>query len=506
MFKKILIANRGEIAVRVMRACREMGVASVGVYSDADRPAPHVRYATEVYNIGPAPAGESYLRVDKIIDVARRCGAQAIHPGYGFLAENAAFAAACADAGLVFIGPSPETLRAAGDKQGARRTMAAAGIPVIPGSPGGVTDDEGLTAAARKIGWPVMIKAAAGGGGKGMRLCAREEDFAAFLKQARGEARSAFADDTVYLEKCIVRPRHVEFQILADARGNCVHLFERECSIQRRHQKLVEESPSPALTPELRARMAAAAVKAARAANYTNAGTIEFLLDGAGDFYFLEVNARLQVEHPVTELVTGVDLVKEQIRVAAGEPLRFAQDDIKPRGAALECRISAEDPDNNFYPATGTVSRLRLPEGPGVRWDGGIAQGYEVPIYYDPLIGKLIVWAEDRALAITRMRRALDEFVLEGVATTIPFHRWVVASAAFRAGDVDTSFVETFFRAEATHAERHERAAAVLCTVLTHLAPAATLQAVRDGARAPGGAGAGADAWLLAARREGLRS
>jgi len=330
-----------------------------------------------------------------------------------------------------------------------------------------------------------------------MRVCARADDFAELLKHARSEARSAFGDDAVYVEKCLAGPRHVEFQILADAHGNVVHLHERECSIQRRHQKLVEESPSPVLDDELRARMAEAALKAARAANYTNAGTIEFLLDAGRDFYFLEVNARLQVEHPVTELVTGVDLVKEQLRVAAGERLRFAQEDVRPRGAAIECRISAEDPDNNFYPATGTISRLRIPAGPGVRFDGGVAQGYEVPIYYDPLIAKLVVWAEDRPLAIERMTRALNEFVLDGVATTIPFHRWVMASEAFRKGEFDTSFVEKYFRPEASHAERQEKAAAVLCTILNHLrGPAAPVS--------PDGAGPATDAWRLAARREGV--
>jgi acetyl-CoA carboxylase biotin carboxylase subunit len=502
MFKKVLVANRGEIAVRVMRACRELGIRSVGIYSDADRPAPHVRYADEVYNVGPAPASESYLRIDTIIDVARRAGAEAVHPGYGFLAENAAFAAACGDAGLAFVGPTPETLHAAGDKQGARATMAAAGIPVIPGSDPALRGDEDIANAAAEIGWPVMIKAAAGGGGKGMRVCARAEDFTELLKLARNEARSAFGDDAVYVEKCVVGPRHVEFQILADAHGNVVHLHERECSIQRRHQKLIEESPSPALDDELRARMARAALAAARAANYTNAGTIEFLLDAERNFYFLEVNARLQVEHPVTELVTGVDLVKEQLYVAAGEPLRFTQDDVGARGAAIECRISAEDPNNNFYPATGTISRLRIPAGPGVRFDGGIAQGYEVPIYYDPLIAKLVVWAEDRHLAVERMHRALNEFVLDGVATTIPFHRWVMASDVFRKGEFDTSFVEKYFRPEATHVEGLEKAAAVLCTLLTHFregAVPASGAPSRDGASA-------VDPWRLAARREGVGS
>ena len=502
MFEKVLVANRGEIAVRVMRACRELGVRNVGIYSDADRPAPHVRYADEVYNVGPAPASESYLKIDKIIDVARRAGAEAVHPGYGFLAENDDFAAACRDAGLAFVGPTPETLHAAGDKQGARATMAAAGIPVIPGSPPELQRDEDIAAAAAKIGWPVMIKAAAGGGGKGMRVCGRADDFPELLKHARSEAKSAFGDDAVYVEKCVVQPRHVEFQVLADEHGSVVHLHERECSIQRRHQKLIEESPSPALDDELRARMAEAALAAARAANYTNAGTIEFLLDADRNFYFLEVNARLQVEHPVTELVTGVDLVKEQLYVAAGEPLRFAQEDVLARGAAIECRISAEDPNNNFYPATGTISRLRIPAGPGIRFDGGIAQGYEVPIYYDPLIAKLVVWADDRPLAVERMHRALNEFILDGVATTIPFHRWVMASEVYRRGEFDTSFVEKYFRPEATRVESLEKAAAVLCTLLTHF---------REGAApasgAPGRDGAGAvDPWRLAARREGVGS
>jgi acetyl-CoA carboxylase biotin carboxylase subunit len=497
MFKKVLVANRGEIAIRVMRACRELGVRSVGVYSEVDRPAPHVRYANEVYPIGPAPASESYLRIDKILDVARRSGAEAIHPGYGFLAENAEFAAACEDAGFVFVGPSPGTMRAVGDKQDARATMAAAGIPVIPGSDPELERDEDIAHAATEIGWPVMIKAAAGGGGKGMRVCTSAEDFPGLLKQARSEAKSSFGDDAVYVEKCVVGPRHVEFQIIADAHGHVVHLHERECSIQRRHQNLIEESPSPALDDDLRGRMAEAAVKAARAADYVNAGTIEFLLDADRNFYFLEVNARLQVEHPVTELVTAVDLVAEQLRVAAGEPLSFTQEDVRPRGAAIECRISAEDPANSFYPATGTISRLRLPSGPGVRFDGGIAQGYEVPIFYDPLIAKLIVWAQDRPLAIERMRRALNEFVLEGVATTIPFHRWVMASPAFREGDFDTSFVEREFHPEAARSQSLEQASAVLCTLLTHFREhAAPAGPSRDGA--------GSDPWRLAARREGV--
>jgi acetyl-CoA carboxylase biotin carboxylase subunit len=445
MFKKVLVANRGEIAVRIVRALHEMGISAAAVYSEADRTARHVRYADEAYLIGPPLPARSYLKIDAIVDLAKEIGAEAIHPGYGFLAENAGFARACEDAGVVFIGPTSRTIALVGDKMEARRTMVEAGIPVVPGGDRPLSDDAEIVAEAERIGFPVMMKAAAGGGGKGMRVVRGPSELAAAAKAARSEARSAFADDRIYLEKLIEKPRHVEFQIVADTHGNTVHLGERECSIQRRHQKLVEESPSPALTPSLRARMGEAAVKAARAAAYTNAGTIEFLLDKNRDFYFLEVNARLQVEHPVTELVTGIDLVREQLRVAAGEKLSFSQLDVMHRGAAIECRICAEDPENNFFPSTGIIERMREPAGPGVRVESGIHQGYDVPIYYDPLISKLLVWAPTRDEAIARMTRALGEYDIEGIKTTIPFHKAGMGSEEFRKGDFDTSFVDEVF-------------------------------------------------------------
>ncbi len=445
MFTKVLVANRGEIAVRIVRALHEMGIASAAIYSEADRTARHVRYADEAHLIGPPLPSESYLKIAAIVDLARKIGAQAIHPGYGFLAENAGFAKACETAGIAFIGPTSRTIALVGDKMEARRTMVAAGIPVVPGGDRPLSGEAEIVAEAERIGFPVMMKAAAGGGGKGMRVVRGPSDLAAAAKAARSEARSAFADDRIYLEKLIEKPRHVEFQIIADTHGNTVHLGERECSIQRRHQKLVEESPSPALTPSLRARMGEAAVKAARAAGYTNAGTIEFLLDKSKDFYFLEVNARLQVEHPVTELVTGIDLVREQFRVAAGDRLSFSQLEVTHRGAAIECRICAEDPENNFFPSTGLIERMREPAGPGVRVDSGIHQGYDVPIHYDPLISKLLVWGPSREEAIARMRRALDEYDIEGIKTTVPFHKAVMDSDAFREGEFDTSYVDEVF-------------------------------------------------------------
>ncbi len=445
MFEKVLVANRGEIAIRILRALRELGIASVAIYSEADRSSRHVRQADEAYLIGPPAPGESYLKIDRIVDLAGRIGAEAIHPGYGFLAENAGFARACEDAGLVFIGPSSETIALVGDKMQARKTMVAAGIPVVPGGDRPLSSDDEIEAEADRIGFPVMLKAAAGGGGKGMRAIHSKDELAAAAKAARSEAGSAFADDRIYLEKLIENPRHVEFQIIADAHGNVVHLGERECSIQRRHQKLVEESPSTALTKSLRAKMGEAAVKAAKASGYVNAGTIEFLLDGNREFYFLEVNARLQVEHPVTELVTGIDLVREQLRVAAGEELSFGQLDVFHRGSAIECRICAEDPENNFYPSTGLIERLREPAGPGVRVESGIHAGFEVPIYYDPLVSKLLTWAPTREQAIERMKRALSEYNIEGIKTTIPFHKAVMESEAFRTGEFDTSYVDEVF-------------------------------------------------------------
>lgn len=445
MFTSLLIANRGEIACRVIRACRELGVRAVAVYSDADRAALHVQQADAAYNIGPAEPLASYLNIPTIIETAKKAGCEAIHPGYGFLAENAAFSQACRDAGLVFIGPSPETLRLAGDKLGARRTVAAAGVPTIPGMTSAAGENDAALAEAAKIGYPVMIKAAGGGGGKGMRVVAREEDLAECLAAARREARTAFGDDTVYLEKCIPRPRHVEFQILADNYGNVVHLFERECSIQRRHQKIIEESPSPALDDTLRARMGEAAIKVAQATRYANAGTVEFLLGEGGNFYFLEVNARVQVEHPVTELVTGVDIVKTQILLAAGETLPFRQEELSQRGHAIECRIYAEDPANNFLPGAGKILYLKEPRAPGVRVDSGIYSGYEVPIYYDPILAKLICWGATREEARRRMLLALNDYIIIGIKTVIPFLRDVIAHPAFASGELHTGFVGEYF-------------------------------------------------------------
>jgi len=441
MFPSLLIANRGEIACRIIRACRELGVRAVAVYSDADRAALHVQMADAAYNIGAAEPLASYLNIPKIIEVAKKAGCEAIHPGYGFLAENAAFAQACKDAGLVFVGPSAETLRLAGDKLGARRTMAAAGVPTLPGMTAPAGDDREVLAEAKKIGYPVMVKAAGGGGGKGMRLVEDEADLPECLAAARREAKGAFGDDAVYLEKCIARPRHVEFQILADNYGNCVHLFERECSIQRRHQKIIEESPSPALDDELRARMGAAAIKVAQATGYVNAGTMEFLLDEDKNFYFLEVNARVQVEHPVTEMVTGVDIVKTQLLIAAGEKLPFRQEALSQRGHAIECRIYAEDPAQNFLPGAGKILYLREPRGPGVRVDSGIYNGYDVPVHYDPILAKLICWGATREEARRRVLQSLGEYLIIGIKTVVPFLRDAVGHPAFIAGETNTAFV-----------------------------------------------------------------
>ena len=445
MFRKILIANRGEIAVRVIRACREMGIPSVAVYSEADRTALHVRLADEAVFIGPAPAAESYLDMDRLVEAARRTGAEAVHPGYGFLAENADFARRLEKEKIVFIGPNADALELVGDKVRARRTMEKAGVPIIPGMKTTPTDFAEFEAAAAALGFPVIVKASAGGGGKGMRVVGAPEGLAAALDAGRREAKSAFGDESVYLEKYLEAPRHVEFQVLADRHGRTVHLFERECSIQRRHQKIVEESPSPALDPELRAAMGETAVKAMKAAGYDNAGTVEFLIDANRKFYFLEVNARLQVEHPVTELVTGVDLVRQQIRIAAGEPLGFGQEDLRQRGHAIECRVYAEDPARNFLPSSGRILVFEEPNGPGVRHDGGVAAGWDVPIYYDPILAKLIVWAEDRPRACDRMAAALSDYVLLGVRTTIPFLRDVIAHPAFREGRLDTGFIGKHF-------------------------------------------------------------
>ena len=442
MFKKVLIANRGEIALRIIRACRELGVATVAVYSEADRESLHVRFADDDVCIGPAPARDSYLKMSQIIAAAEITGADAIHPGYGFLAENAEFAEIVAASNIAFIGPTPAQIRAMGDKAEARRLAQAAGVPIIPGTPGPVGDVDEAIAAARGLGFPVIIKAAAGGGGKGMRVAPDEDDFGRHYQLARSEALAAFGNDAVYLEKYLERPRHVEIQVFGDQQGRVVHLSERDCSVQRRHQKLIEEAPSPAMTPELRASMGAAAVDLAQRINYVGAGTMEFLLNGDGSFYFMEMNTRIQVEHPVTEMTTGWDLVKEQIRVAAGEPLSVPENGLFLRGHAIECRVNAEDPARNFQPSPGTVTTFHPPGGPGVRVDTHIYAGYKVPPYYDSLLAKVIVHGNDRAEALARMHQALDGFIIEGVTTTIPFLGRVLQHPAFQAGDVDTKFLE----------------------------------------------------------------
>ena len=443
MFSKVLIANRGEIALRIIRACHELGIQTVAVYSEADRESLHVRFADEDVCIGPASATESYLNIPRIIAAAEVTGAEAIHPGYGFLAENAEFSEICTRSDLTFIGPTPAQIRSMGDKAVARRTMMEVGVPTVPGSEGVIHDQDEAKAVAQEIGFPIMIKATAGGGGKGMRVAPDADSFLRLLAQAQGEAQASFGNPSIYLERCIVRPRHVEFQIFGDQQGRVVHLGERDCSIQRRHQKLVEEAPSPALTPELRHEMGEAAVNAGKAIDYVGAGTVEFLLDQDGSYYFMEMNTRIQVEHPVTEVTTGFDLVKEQIRVAAGEPLSFTMngDGVQHRGHAIEFRINAEDPSRNFAPAPGTVSTFHPPGGPGVRLDTHVYTGYRVPPNYDSLLAKLIVSASTREEAIVRARHVLDQFIIEGIPTTIPFLRRIVDDRRFVEGDVDTGFV-----------------------------------------------------------------
>jgi acetyl-CoA carboxylase biotin carboxylase subunit len=506
VFDKVLVANRGEIALRVIRACRELGVASVAVYSEADARAPHVREADEAVLLGPAPSSESYLKGDRIIEAAQRVGAQAIHPGYGFLSEREWFARAVRDAGLTFIGPPAEAIAAMGSKTAARELAIAAGTPVVPGTTSALRDADEAAEVAERFGYPVLLKAAAGGGGKGMRVVHRRDELAAALASAQREARNAFGDDAVYVEKYIVGPRHVEIQVLGDQHGTMLHLGERECSIQRRHQKMIEEAPSVAVTPELRARMGQAAVAAARAAGYTNAGTCEFLLDASGAFYFLEMNTRIQVEHPVTELVMGLDLVQWQLRVAAGERLPFTQEALVPRGWAIECRITSEDPSNGFLPSTGRVQYLHVPAGPGVRWDGGIETGSEVTLYYDPMLAKLIVWAPDRTQAIARMHRALLELTIDGVDTSRDFHLRVMENADFRAGAIEIQWLERHL-AELTAAPASHDS-------IVRAAIAAVLLSDRDrGVRRPATAGsqdanapaAGGSQWLELARREALR-
>jgi acetyl-CoA carboxylase biotin carboxylase subunit len=469
IFKRILIANRGEIAVRVIRACRELGVESVAVFSEADRTALHVCAADYAVAVGPAPARESYLNIERILEAAKATGAEAVHPGYGFFSENAAFARAVADAGMVFIGPPPTAIEKMGDKVEARKLMAAAGVPVVPGSPGTLETEDEVRAVATKIGFPIMLKAAAGGGGKGMRLVEHEKDLGSAVRTVASEAQSSFGDGRFYVEKFVKRPRHIEIQVFADQKGETVHVFERECSIQRRNQKVVEESPSPFIAPEMRCAMGEVAVKAARAVNYVGAGTIEFLADADRNFYFLEMNTRIQVEHPVTELVTGVDLVKAQIQVAAGMQLPFKQSDLAQRGWAIECRIYAEDPAAGFVPAPGKIDTLRFPDGPGVRVDAGVYEGAEVSLYYDPMIAKLATWGRDRGEAIDRMRRALAECTIAGELTTnLEFHRWIVEQPGFLAGDFDTNYINQEYHPEKLmRGEDPTRLAAILAAAVT---------------------------------------
>ena len=496
MFKKILIANRGEIACRVIRACREMKITAVCVYSDADRDALHVRMADEAYHIGPAPSSDSYLRVDKLLEVAKASGCEAIHPGYGFLSENADFVRSVKAAGIVFIGPSAEAMDAMGGKMSARKIAIAAGVPVVPGTTEPLASYDDAAETAAKIGYPVMLKASAGGGGKGMRFVENAGDLRSALETAQSEARASFGDDAVYIEKAVVRPRHVEIQVFSDEHGNHVHLGERECSIQRRHQKVIEEAPSPIDSAELRAKMGACAVMVAKAVDYVGAGTVEFLVsDLDKSFYFLEMNTRLQVEHPVTELVTGIDLVREQINVAWGEKLSFRQEDIQLRGHAIECRIYAEDPENNFLPSPGKITRLRVPHGPGVRDDGGVYEGSEVSIYYDPMISKFAAYGRDRAEAIARMRRALAEYEIGGIKTTLPFFRQVLEDAEFISGDIDTGFIGRFM--ERRIVENPDEQAADLALV------AASLAFSRTGNSGPNSAAAeknGRSRWALSNR------
>jgi acetyl-CoA carboxylase biotin carboxylase subunit len=528
MFKKILIANRGEIAVRVIRACHEMGIAAVAVYSDVDRAALHVRKADEAYPIGAAAAPESYLNIGKILDVAARSGADAIHPGYGFLSENAKFARACADAGVKFIGPTAAAMDAMGSKTQARRAMERAGVPIVPGTSRGLESFEQAEQVAARIGYPVMLKAAAGGGGKGMRLVHAPQDLKPALEGARSEAERSFGDSEVYIEKAIHNPRHIEMQIFADEHGNTVYLGERECSIQRRHQKVVEEAPSPMVDPDMRRRMGEVAVRVAQAAGYTNAGTVEFLVDQpindqpindqpindppindqTKNFYFLEMNTRLQVEHPVTELVTGLDLVHLQIRIAAGERLPFTQDDVQIRGHAIECRIYAEDPDNNYFPSPGKITLLLAPSGPGIRRDSGMYEGWTVPMDYDPLLAKLIGYGSDRDQAIGRLSRALEEYFIGGIKTNISLFRRILRDPDFRAAKLDTGFLDRMLHQKETADESHPDTDAAEVAAI-----AAGVFAVIDSTSAAGGRpaskgtsnGDSSSNWKVVSRREARR-
>lgn len=469
MFRKVLIANRGEIAIRIIRSCQERGIRTVGIFSDADRSAMHVRYVDEAFRVGGPQSSDSYLRIDRIIDAARRAGVDAVHPGYGFLAENAEFAAAVQDAGMAFVGPDPDAIATMGDKVQARKAIQKFGVPTLPGTTGGLNDGE-LRAAAAGIGFPLMIKASAGGGGKGMRIVHGPEEFDAALGTARREGAASFGDDNVYLEKYVPRSRHIEIQILADRHGRVIHLGERECSIQRRHQKLIEEAPSVVVDAAMREAMGRAAIQAAKSVNYVNAGTVEFLYDSEDkEFYFLEMNTRLQVEHPVTELVTGVDIVKEQFSIADGRHMRYRQEDVLPTGWAIECRITAEDPFRNFLPNSGVVSFVQEPTGPGVRVESCLYRGCPVDLYYDPMVAKLVVWGENRAEAIMRMRRALSEYRIAGIKTSIPFHISVMKSTEFMMGRFDTGFIDRKqLRDDAEERRRYARVAALTAALVAH--------------------------------------
>src|SRR5580692_5027690 len=506
MFKKILIANRGEIAVRILRACREMDIASVAVYSDVDRAALHVRKADEAYPIGPAPAAESYLRIDKILDVAKRSGAEAVHPGYGFLSENAKFAQACADAGVKFIGPTAAAMDAMGSKTRARQAMERAGVPFVPGTSRGLESIEEAEQVAARIGYPVMLKAAAGGGGKGMRLVHTPDQLKSSLDAARSEAERSFGDSEVYIEKAIINPRHIEMQILADEYGSTLYLGERECSLQRRHQKVLEEAPSPVVDAEMRRRMGEVAVRVARAANYTNAGTVEFLVDPQKNFYFLEMNTRLQVEHPVTELVTGLDLVHLQIRIAAGEKLPLTQEDVQIRGHAMECRIYAEDPDNNYFPSPGKITLLLEPSGPGIREDSGMYEGWTVPMDYDPLLAKLIGYGSDRERAIARLTRALGEYFVGGIKTNLSLFRRILADADFCAAKLDTGFLDRMLKQKDGQLEDSQ--AAQVAAIAAGIFAVLGVSAAAPGERASDTSAEKAviaSNWKSAGRREALR-
>ncbi len=499
MFRKVLVANRGEIAVRIIRALREAGIKSVAVYSDADRASLAVKMADEAVHLGPAPSSESYLRGDKIIEAARRLGAEAIHPGYGFLSENADFADACASAGVVFIGPPASAIRAMGSKTAARQVAIAAGAPVVPGTEEAIRDIARAKEVARGLGYPVLLKAAAGGGGKGMRRVDREQDLESSWRDAASEAARAFKSDEVYIEKLVLEPRHIEIQVLGDHHGNLIHLGERECSIQRRHQKVIEECPSPVMLahPELRTRMGEAGLKIARAAGYANAGTLEFLVDRDRNFYFLEMNTRLQVEHPVTEMATGLDLVQWQLRIAAGEKLTIRQEDVRWTGSAIECRVYAEDPDNNYMPSPGKITFLREPSGPSVRVDSGVYSGWTVPLDYDPMLAKIATWAETREASIDRMRRVLTETSVEGIKTNLAWFQEILADEKFRVGELSTHFLDSFQRKAPPASDLEMEAVAAVIAAMQVPKTALLSNGTSNGSRK--------SAWVIAGREEMLR-